>query len=56
MPNRLLTAFEALFRGKPYRHRDPTQADRVAAELYEDLVALARSAKLAERIAAQRRC
>jgi hypothetical protein len=40
---RLLTAFESLFAGKIYRHRDPTQGDRVALELYEDLYTRARS-------------
>jgi hypothetical protein len=47
---RLLDAFEGLFKGKRYKHRDSTQGDWVAVHLYEDLLALGRSAKLAERV------
>jgi hypothetical protein len=42
----LLTAFESLFRGKPYYHRRANQGDAVAAEFYEDLHALGLSPKL----------
>ena len=34
---RFLAAFRALFDGKIYRHRDSTQGDKVAIELFEDL-------------------
>ncbi len=57
MPYRLLTEFENLFRGKPYRHRSSTQGDVVATLLYEDLVGLGRSSsqKLVTRIHAHDR-
>lgn len=50
MPYRLLSEFESVFRGHPYRHRDSSIGDRVAIQLYEDLVALGRSAKLTEHV------
>jgi hypothetical protein len=39
----LFDAFEGLFRGKIYKHRDSTQGDRVAVHLFEDLLHIARS-------------
>ena len=41
---RLLQAFEGLFRGQIYRHRDSTQGDRVAVHVFEDLLEIGRSA------------
>lgn len=52
MSYRLLDAFEALFKGKRYKHRDSSQGDWVACHLYEDLLALGRSAKLKQRVEA----
>jgi hypothetical protein len=46
----LLDAFEALFTGQVYKHRIPTHGDRIAGFLYDDLLALARSPKLVQRI------
>ena len=46
----LLQTFRSLFKGKPYRHRIANLGDLVASYLYEDLVALGKSAKLAERV------
>jgi hypothetical protein len=46
----LLRTFRGLFEGKPYRHRIANLGDLVASQLYEDLVALGKSAKLAERV------
>ncbi len=43
---RLLTEFRRLFEGKRYKHRASNQGDFVAMHLYEDLVAIDRSAKL----------
>src|SRR5262249_11032772 len=45
---RLLTEFRRLFEGKIYKHRDSSQGDFVAMHLYEDLIAINRSAKLRE--------
>lgn len=45
---RLLTEFRRLFEGKIYKHRDSSQGDFVAMHLYEDLIAIDRSPKLAE--------
>jgi hypothetical protein len=42
---RLLTAFEAIFAGKIYRHRSNNQGDQIAVELYEDLFSLGNSRK-----------
>ncbi len=50
MPYRLLTEFENLFNGHLYRHRDSSLGDFVAMHLYEDLVTLNRSTKLAPRV------
>ena len=46
----LLRTFRALFEGKPYRHRISNLGDLVASQLYEDLVALGKSAKLGDRV------
>jgi hypothetical protein len=46
----LLKTFRSLFDGKPYRHRIANLGDLVASYLYEDLVALGKSAKLSERV------
>ena len=46
----LLRTFRGLFDGKPYRHRIANLGDLVASQLYEDLVALGKSAKLVERV------
>lgn len=46
MTYKLLRAFEGLFQGNEYRHRDSTQGDYVASFLVDDLYALGRSAKL----------
>ena len=46
----LLRTFRGLFDGKRYKHRDSSLGDSVASQLYEDLIALNRSAKLTERI------
>lgn len=47
---RLLEAFRGLFHGVRYLHRSSTQGDRVAFELYEDLLAVGRSRLLQQRI------
>jgi len=46
----LLRTFRSLFEGKPYRHRISNLGDLVASQLYEDLAALGKSAKLVERV------
>jgi len=46
----LLRTFRGLFEGKPYRHRIANLGDLVASQLYEDLVALGKSAKLVESV------
>jgi hypothetical protein len=46
----LLDAFQSLFAGQLYKHRDSSQGDKVAAFLYDDLLALGRSRKLVHRI------
>jgi hypothetical protein len=43
---RLLAEFRKLFEGHPYLHRVSNQGDFVAIHLYEDLLTIARSAKL----------
>ena len=53
MPYRLLSAFEQVFRGHVYRHRDSSIGDAVAAQLYEDLVLLGKSANLVTRVASR---
>ena len=45
---RLLTEFRRLFEGRPYRHRSSNQGDFVAIHLYEDLVAINRSARFVD--------
>jgi len=46
----LLTAFQKLFAGTAYLHRNSSLGDRVASYLYEDLYTLSKSTKLRERI------
>ena len=46
----LLRTFRSLFDGKPYRHRIANLGDLVASHLYEDLIALGKSAKLTNRV------
>lgn len=43
---RLLAEFKRLFEGRPYLHRVSNQGDFVAVHLYEDLLAISRSASL----------
>ncbi len=50
MDFRLLAAFQSLFDGKKYLHRQSNLGDYVASHLYEDLVELGKSPKLTERI------
>jgi hypothetical protein len=50
---RLLEAFRKLFEGTRYLHRNSTQGDLVALELYEDLYTIGRSKTLPRRIAEQ---
>jgi hypothetical protein len=52
MTYRLLTEFERLFRGQPYFHRRSNQGDVLAAQFYEDLLALDKVPRLAEEIQA----
>lgn len=52
MSYRLLQAFQNLFDGKAYLHRNSTLGDIVAMHLYEDLHDLGRSPKLVRRIEA----
>jgi hypothetical protein len=47
---RLLTEFRKLFSGRPYIHRVSNQGDFIAVHLYEDLLMIARSAKLVSEI------
>lgn len=54
MSYRLLDAFQSLFEGNQYKHRDSSQGDWVAAHLYEDLYALGKSAKLKQAIESHR--
>lgn len=53
MQFRLLDCFRGLFAGVVYNHRVSTNGDRVAYELYEDLLDLDRSLLLSRRIAAK---
>jgi hypothetical protein len=46
----LLSTFRSLFQGTKYKHRDSSLGDLVASQLYEDLVALGKSEKLATRV------
>jgi hypothetical protein len=52
---RLLREFKRLFEGRVYRHRSSNQGDWVAMHLFEDLVAIRRSAKLAAAVRQRRR-
>lgn len=45
---RLLTEFRRLFEGKTYKHRNSSQGDFVAMQLYEDLITIQRSPKLVD--------
>lgn len=47
---RLPSAFESLFIGKPYKHRDSSLGNFVAIHLYEDLAAGKFSSKLTRRV------
>jgi hypothetical protein len=47
---KLLERFRALFDGEIYRHRVSTNGDKVALELYDDLLALERSPKYVSRV------
>lgn len=53
MEYRLLAEFSRVFEGHEYRHRRAGIGDFVAMQLYEDLVALGKSPKLADRVAAR---
>ncbi len=46
----LFDAFQGIFEGQAYLHRDSTLGDFVAMHLYEDLHALGRSRKLVSRV------
>ena len=46
----LLRTFRGLFEGKPYLHRKSNLGDLVASQLYEDLIAINKSAKLVQRV------
>jgi len=46
----LLRTFRSLFEGSRYKHRDSSLGDLVASQLYEDLVALNKSEKLARHV------
>jgi hypothetical protein len=46
----LLNTFRSLFEGTQYKHRDSSLGDLVASQLYEDLVSLGKSDKLASRV------
>jgi hypothetical protein len=46
----LLRTFRSVFEGSLYKHRDSSLGDLVASQLYEDLVALNKSEKLARRV------
>ena len=50
MEFRLLAAFQSLFDGKRYLHRQSNLGDFVASHLYEDLIFLGKSAKFVERV------
>lgn len=52
---RLLQRFESLFSGQVYLHRRSNLGDLIAIELYEDLVALNKSAKLTSRVSSHDR-
>lgn len=52
MTYKLLERFRGLFDGQVYRHRDSTNGDKVALELFEDLLDLRRSQKYVSRATA----
>ena len=54
-PFRMLSYFEAIFRGKAYRHRSSNLGDQLSVQLYEDLYDLGRSAKFVLHIDTHRR-
>jgi hypothetical protein len=47
---RLISEFRRFFEGKIYKHRNSSQGDFVAMHLYEDLIAIDRSPRLAEAV------
>lgn len=51
---RLLAEFRRLFEGKIYKHRNSSQGDFVAIQLYEDLITVNRSSKLIEAVTGRR--
>lgn len=53
MPYRLLDQFVSTFEGTRYRHRDSSHGDKIAVELYEDLVTIGKSVTLVKRITTQ---
>jgi hypothetical protein len=55
MKYRLLDAFRGLFEGQAYQHRNSSLGDSIAAEVYEDLYALARSPKFLQSVDADAR-
>jgi len=56
MPDfKLLATFRSLFEGKPYFHRNSGLGDLVANQLYEDLIGLNKSDKLAQRVKSHER-
>ncbi len=50
MTYKLLDRFRDIFEGQIYRHRASTNGDRVAVELFEDLLDLGRSPTFVERV------
>lgn len=50
MSYRLLDAFESVFRGRRYIHRDSSRGDFVATQLYEDLYAVNKSETYRRRV------
>lgn len=48
----LLRVFQSVFEGKQYKHRDSSLGDFAASYLYEDLVALNKSAALSRKVQA----
>jgi hypothetical protein len=51
----LLDTFSGLFHGQKYKHRDSSLGDLVASHLYEDLIRLAKSHKLVDRVSRHER-
>lgn len=50
MPYQLLKEFRSLFERKVYHHRSSTNGDKVAIQMYEDLLSLGRSKKYVSRV------